>query len=43
MEARVIPDFFEKVYEVNEEVIKDIEETYKEVEQRETVDPTLGN
>ncbi len=40
--ARVIPDFFDKVYEVNKEVIKDIEATYKEVEQRESVDPALG-
>src|SRR3990170_2223889 len=41
-ETRVIPDFFEKVYEVNAEIVRDIEETYKEVEQREAVDPTLG-
>jgi superfamily II DNA or RNA helicase len=41
-ETRVIPDFFEKVYEINAEIVRDIEETYKEVEQRETVDPTLG-
>ena len=41
-EARVIPDFFERVYQINEEIVKDIESTYKEVEQRETVDPTLG-
>jgi superfamily II DNA or RNA helicase len=41
-EARVVPDFFDRVYEVNKEIVKDIEETYKEVEQRESVDPTLG-
>ncbi|MEW6416627.1 MAG: hypothetical protein AB1480_00695 [Nitrospirota bacterium] len=41
-ETGVIPDFFEKVYEVNAEIVRDIEVTYKEVEQRETVDPTLG-
>ena len=41
-EARVIPDFFEKVYEVNTEIVKDIEATYKEVEQREMVDLSLG-
>jgi len=41
-ETRVIPDFFEKVYEVNTEIVKEIEATYKEVEQREAVDPTLG-
>ncbi len=40
--TRVIPDFFEKVYEVNTKIVRDIEEAYKEVEQRETVDPTLG-
>ena len=41
-EARVIPDFFDKVYEVNAEIVKDIETTYKEVEQRETVDSAFG-
>lgn len=41
-ESRVIPDFFEKVYEVNAEIMKDIEATYKEVEQREAVDPSFG-
>lgn len=41
-EARVIPDFFDRIYEVNKEIVKDIEATYKEVEQRESVDPTLG-
>ncbi len=41
-ETRVIPDFFEKVYDVNAEVVSDVEATYKEVEQREAVDPTLS-
>jgi hypothetical protein len=41
-EIRVIPDFFEKVYDINAEAVKDIEATYKKVEQRETVDSTLG-
>jgi hypothetical protein len=41
-EARVIPGFFDKVYEINKEIIKDIEASYKEVEQRESVDPALG-
>lgn len=41
-ETRIIPDFFEEVFEVNEEIIRYVEETYREVEQRETVDPTLG-
>lgn len=41
-ESRVIPDFFERVYDINAEIIRDIEATYKEVEQHESVDPTLG-
>ncbi len=41
-EPRVIPDFFDRVYDINIEIIKDIEATYKEVEQSELVDPTLG-
>lgn len=41
-EAREIPDFFEKVYVLNSETIKEIESIYKEVEQRETVDSTFG-
>jgi superfamily II DNA or RNA helicase len=41
-EERVIPDFFERVYEINKEIVRDIEATYKEVEQRQTVDPSIG-
>ncbi len=41
-QKRVIPDFFNRVYEINKDILRDIEETYKEVEQRELVDPTLG-
>ncbi len=41
-EARVIPDFFDRIYEINEEIIRDIEMTYKEIEQREKVDPAIG-
>ena len=37
-ERRVIPDFFERVYDINREIIRDVEESYKEVEQQETVD-----
>lgn len=33
-EARIIPDFFGKVYEVNKHVVKDIEKTYRDVEQK---------
>ncbi len=40
-EGRVIPDFFEKIYEVNKEIVNDIEASYKEAEQRESVDPSL--
>jgi hypothetical protein len=40
-EKRVIPDFFEKVYEINMEIIKDIGATYKEVEQQGNVDPKI--
>ncbi len=31
-EKRYIPDFFDKVYEVNTKVLEDIEKTYKEIE-----------
>ncbi len=37
-ERRVIPDFFERVYDISREIIRDVEESYKEVEQQETVD-----
>src|SRR3972149_6303051 len=37
-ERRVIPVFFERVYDINREIIRDVEESYKEVEQQETVD-----
>jgi superfamily II DNA or RNA helicase len=40
-EKRVIPDFFEKIYEINMEIIKDIGATYKEVEQQGNVDPKI--
>jgi hypothetical protein len=41
-EVREIPDFFEKVYVLNSETIKEIELIYKEVEQREAVDSAFG-
>lgn len=41
-EVREIPDFFEKVYNLNSETIKEIESIYKEVEQRETVNSAFG-
>jgi superfamily II DNA or RNA helicase/sulfur relay (sulfurtransferase) DsrC/TusE family protein len=41
-EARVIPDFFDLVYEVNKKVAEDVELSYKEMEQVERVDTQLG-
>lgn len=40
-EKRVIPDFFEKIYEVNSIVLEDIERTYKEIELSKTQDSIL--
>ncbi|MBW2003415.1 MAG: DEAD/DEAH box helicase family protein [Deltaproteobacteria bacterium] len=40
-EKRVIPDFFEKVYEINREILEDIERTYKEIELSKTQDSAL--
>ncbi len=40
-EARVIPDFFEFVFEINKKIVEDIEYTYKELEQQQNVDPLL--
>jgi len=40
-EARKIPDFFERIYDINSRVMEEIEATYKEAEQREAVDPSL--
>jgi len=39
-EGRVIPDFFQKVYEVNKLIVKDLESTYKQLEQKEQDAPT---
>ena len=39
-EGRVIPDFFQKVYEVNKLIVKDLENTYKQLEQKEQDAPT---
>lgn len=41
-EPRVIPDFFEIVYDVNKIILEDIERTYKEIEQKHLVDPSLA-
>jgi len=40
-EKRVMPDFFETVYEVNRVILEDIERTYKEIELSETQDSVL--
>ncbi|MBT9171333.1 MAG: DEAD-box ATP-dependent RNA helicase CshA [Actinobacteria bacterium] len=37
-EKRVIPDFFNKLYEANEIILREIEETYRELEQAELTD-----
>jgi len=40
-EERVIPDFFEQIYEVNRIVVEDIEKIYKEIELSYTQDSKL--
>lgn len=40
-EKRVIPDFFDKVYEINKIILRDIEKTYKEIELSQTQDSML--
>ncbi len=37
-EHRVIPDFFERVYEINRRILDDIESVYKELEQKGSSD-----
>lgn len=39
-EIRVIPDFFNKIYDVNKRVVEAIEMTYREVEQHKKIDPS---
>ncbi|MGQ9719564.1 MAG: hypothetical protein ACUVWK_07000 [Nitrososphaerales archaeon] len=41
-EPRVIPNFFELVYNINKKIAEDIELSYKEMEQVERVDTQLG-
>jgi len=38
---RVIPNFFEKIYEVNKIIVEDIERSYKEIELSQTQDSKL--
>jgi superfamily II DNA or RNA helicase len=40
-EPRVIPDFFDAVYEANKKALEDIQTTYKKMEQVQGVDTTL--
>lgn len=40
-EKRVIPDFFDKIYEINELILEDIEKSLKEIEQKQTTDSAL--
>lgn len=40
-QKRVIPNFFEKIYDVNKTVLEDIERTYKEIELSKTQDSIL--
>jgi superfamily II DNA or RNA helicase len=41
-EPRVIPNFFDSVYEINKKIVEDVESSYKEMEQVERVDTQLG-
>ena len=38
--GRVIPNFFHKVYEINKLIVEDLENTYKQLEQKEQDAPT---
>ncbi len=40
-EIRVIPDFFERIYDINKLVLEDIQRTYKEIELGNTQDSQL--
>ena len=40
-EARAIPDFFKKIYEVNKIILENIKDTYRELEQKQSVDSAL--
>ncbi|MBU4266495.1 MAG: hypothetical protein KKE96_04635 [Candidatus Altiarchaeota archaeon] len=40
-EDRVIPNFFEKIYDVNKIIVEDIESSYKEIELSQTQDSKL--
>ena len=40
-EKRVIPDFFEKIYEINGLILDDIKKSYQNIEQKQAVDTGL--
>lgn len=40
-EPRIIPDFFDAVYEINQKIVEEIESSYRELEQRKLVDTSL--
>lgn len=40
-EKRVIPNFFEKIYELNALILDDIKKSYQNIEQKQTVDSVL--
>jgi hypothetical protein len=40
-EKRIMPDFFDKIYEINKIVVEDIERSYKEIELSHTQDSKL--
>ena len=40
-EERVIPNFFDRIYDINRGVLGDIELTYKEIEQKQKIDTPL--
>jgi len=40
-EKRDIPDFFDRIYEINDLILEDIKKSYKNLEQKQTVDSIL--
>jgi superfamily II DNA or RNA helicase len=40
-EKRVIPNFFDKIYDINEIILEDIKKSYQNIEQKQTVDSVL--
>jgi DNA-binding Lrp family transcriptional regulator len=41
-EKRVIPEFFERIYEINEKILNEIEKDYKTIEQQQKVDTDIA-